>query len=113
MIQPETIICISLLSCLLSDPPQDIHHAADSYILMVDGPSAVQVHAACGLLVCMPISQTASNSEFCQIIALVDQSRACLDAVISFCSKRHVSSCTDKKGLQSGCINTAGTASTN
>lgn len=80
---------------------------------MIDGPSGVLVHAACGLLMFLPISQTASKSEFCQIMALADQSRACLDAVISFCSKRHVSSCTDKKGVQSGCTNTAGTASTN
>ena len=37
----------------------------------------MQVHAVYGLLI-WPISQTASNSEFCQIIALADQSRACL-----------------------------------
>ena len=35
------------------------------------------MHAVYGLLI-WPNSQTASNSEFCQIIALADQSRTCL-----------------------------------
>ena len=112
MFQPESIICISILSWLLSDPLPDIHYNADSYILAADGTCDVQVHAAYGLLI-WPISLIASNSELCLIIEMADQSRACLDAVMSSCSKRHVSSCTDKKAVQSGCTNTAGTASTN